>query len=177
MSKIIDFYDGISPDSENRMLFDILAQPLDWMEMCHDYIQWLFPLKEESNFNPDAPLLTDEDIREFKNRFGAKSIALHNFTEAIEKMLYFLGIDIFWDGFELDAFQLAINFEKQKYTWLGPVNHNALRITRMLSCLSILGFEKLAGDLLVFMKEKAPTVGGEISPRSIEYWEKALLVR
>ena len=36
------------------------------MESCQDFIQWMFPLGEASSFNPDAPLLTDEDQRAFR---------------------------------------------------------------------------------------------------------------
>ena len=59
---LIEFYRGIAPDSEGRTLADLWAFSDDEMEEVHDFIQWMFPLREPSRFNPDAPLLTDEDV-------------------------------------------------------------------------------------------------------------------
>lgn len=69
MSAIVDFYrdeKGVANPS-GYSLFDILHnwEDGDW-EGVHDFIQWVFPLKEPSNFNPDAPLLTEEDIALFR---------------------------------------------------------------------------------------------------------------
>ncbi len=65
-SKVIGFYKGLSPDSEGRMLIDIQKWNFDKLEDIHDYIQWLFPLTKESCYNPNAPILSTEDIAEFK---------------------------------------------------------------------------------------------------------------
>lgn len=64
-SKIIEFYSLRIPDNRNRLLIDIWHQNDNWLEVTHDYIQWLFPLKEESQFNENAPILKIEDISEF----------------------------------------------------------------------------------------------------------------
>ena len=32
------------------------------LEIKHDFIQWLFPIRTKSRFNPSAPVLNDESI-------------------------------------------------------------------------------------------------------------------
>lgn len=56
---ILSFYQGKSPDSEGRMLENIWSWDYQELEYTHDYIHWLFPLKESSRFNPNAPLLNN----------------------------------------------------------------------------------------------------------------------
>jgi hypothetical protein len=53
---IVAFYLNQRPDSQGRMIEDIWLWDSHRLEYTHDYIQWLFPLKQKSRFNPDAPL-------------------------------------------------------------------------------------------------------------------------
>jgi hypothetical protein len=69
MSQLLDFYRGTQLDSSGRMLHEIWDWTDDDLEAIHDFIQWLFPLPEPSQFNPDAPLLTPED-----NTSGARRL-------------------------------------------------------------------------------------------------------
>ena len=43
MSQLLRFYSGSHPDHRGRMLAEILKQDDLWLELTHDYIQWLFP--------------------------------------------------------------------------------------------------------------------------------------
>lgn len=165
MSKIIDFYRGTGTDAADRTLDEILSKRHDWMEACHDYIQWLFPLRDVSNFNPDAPLLTDEDVRIFKE----DDIIKFNYVFGIYKMLDFLGIRANDEEFELGS-----AFEKQKYTWC-EFNHNALRITRFLASMSTLGKQEFAQKLLAFMKKTHAELGVNLSSNVWMYWDDAVL--
>jgi hypothetical protein len=62
---IFAFYQG-RPDSSGRTLEDIWLWDYQKLEYTHDYIQWLFPLKEKSRFNRNAPILNDEVIQAFR---------------------------------------------------------------------------------------------------------------
>ena len=66
LSNLVAFYRENAPDSEGRTLSQLWAWDDERLEEVHDYIQWLFPLPEPSQFNPDAPLLTPQDIEAFK---------------------------------------------------------------------------------------------------------------
>src|SRR5947209_4025975 len=94
MSRLLDFYRGLKTDTEGRFLNEILAWDEDDFEAVHDFIQWLFPLPEPSQFNPDAPLLTKADIIAFKT-----DPALHaNLLKSFDRILRFLGFAMTGDG-------------------------------------------------------------------------------
>jgi len=145
------------------------------MEICHDYIQWLFPLRVESEFNEDAPVLTDEDVATFRQAFNCEleqyGPLARNYLVAIENFTNFLGIEAVGPG-PYD-FVLAKDFPERKYTWT-QFNHNALRITRFLTSMSILGQEHYAQHLLAFMKHEAAEHHFAISDETMAYWDDAL---
>ena len=88
MSRLVDFYRGAAKDTQRRFLGAILAWDDEELEEVHDFIQWLFPLPEPSRFNADAPLLTAEDIREFKSDPSLRA----NVLKSLRRMLTFLGL-------------------------------------------------------------------------------------
>src|SRR5271170_590862 len=90
MSRLVDFYRGLTTDTEGRRLEDILVWPDDDLEEIHDFIQWLFPLPEPSQFNPDAPLLSDKDIAAFKS----DPLLQANLMKSFERILAFLGLSL-----------------------------------------------------------------------------------
>lgn len=52
--RLVSFYAGASPDDSGRYLRDTHIWPDDRLERTHDYIQWLFPLREQSGFKVSA---------------------------------------------------------------------------------------------------------------------------
>lgn len=164
-SIIVSFFEMRCPDSEGRMFDEILEQSDDWFEFCHDYVQWLFPLKEPSQFNPDAPLLSEEDIEYFKSSEAAN--AASNYIDGIERMLAFLGLKVehVYSGLRVVT---AENFEERKKTWAISFNHNHLRITRMITSMRLLGFGDYAQAFYDFVSQNV------VSENSAQYWEEAL---
>lgn len=114
---VLDFYLEQSPDYKGRTLSDIITMSDYQLEIVHDYIQVLFPIPEPSKFNEYAPILTDEEAALIRESI----IARRSFINVVNKMCEFYG----------------------KYNhWCMPMNHNLLRITRIIRCVSlILGFE------------------------------------
>ncbi len=156
MSAILRFYRG-GQDARARTLEEIL----DWndarLESVHDYIQWLFPLPEPSAFNPDAPLLAQEDIAAFR----ADERLRDRLRTAWRRMLRFYGLPV----------------PKGKLPaagWLTPGNHNFLRITRILRCLRLLGLETEARDMLDQLEALyAAGAASVIGARTLEFWREA----
>ncbi|KAI5821233.1 hypothetical protein BZA77DRAFT_232955, partial [Pyronema omphalodes] len=64
--KLVAFYLNQGPDHRYRRLVDIRNYSDQQLENIHDYIQWLFPLPEGSDFNPNAPLVTKEVAAAFR---------------------------------------------------------------------------------------------------------------
>src|SRR4051812_18614981 len=115
MSELVKFYSGAAPDDRGRFLSEIQGWPDHRLEQVHDFIQWLFPLREPSGANPDAPALDDADIREFRSSPELQS----NLRASYLRMLSF--------------------YSAPAKHWLTPGNHNHLRITRMIKSMRLLG--------------------------------------
>ena len=109
--------------------------PDDQLEAVHDFIQWLFPLPEPSGFNAAAPILNRESMQEFRKR-----PELHqNLRVSFLRMMKFYGLEV--DFAEQIKVTRTRYFAAKATIWLSPGNHNHLRITRILRCLSFLGLE------------------------------------
>lgn len=165
---IVEFYKGKVKDSKKRYISNILDFNYFQLEEIHDYIQWLFPLKEPSLFNRNAPILTDEDILEFKNNDIIKS----NIIKALKLLLNFYGYHLDEDNFML--------VKKTKYSirlkyWMTPGNHNFLRITRILKFLKLMDMENYA---LLFFNELQSLYDNEykniIGENTYNYWYNAV---
>src|SRR5580700_7336251 len=87
MADIVAFYRGDATDSEGRRLDDILGWDFIRLELIHDFIQWLFPLPEPSQFNDDAPVLTPRQMQIFRNDTTLRE----NLLRSTEKLLGFYG--------------------------------------------------------------------------------------
>jgi len=127
---LLDFYRGAAPDSAGRFLAEIWSWDDDRLEAVHNYIQWLFPLPEPSAFNPHAPLLDAADI----TTFHSDPLLQANLRRSFERMLRFFGL-MHAGGEIVDGPNLAA---RTADVWDGA-NHNWLRITRVLRCLTLLG--------------------------------------
>ena len=57
-----DFYEGLVPDRKGRYLYDYWNMTETELENRHDYIQYMFPLTEQSEAVPAAPFLSEEEM-------------------------------------------------------------------------------------------------------------------
>lgn len=163
-SNLIKFYKGLIPLPDTEYYIDdIWMWTNDQLEASHNYIQWLFPLKEPSNFNPDAPILTDEDIEAFKSNAALK----HHLGKSVKVFLKFLGLKI--DYFLVEK---EDNWKEREFLWKIP-NHNWLRITRVLKSLNHCDSTDmyLFYDALVELHAE-----GYVSDNSFKYWEDSVIV-
>jgi hypothetical protein len=170
--RIIAFYSGSAPDHRGRYLHEIQEWPEDQLEGVHDYIQWLFPLPEPSGFNTAAPILTRESMQEFRTRPELQQRLRVSFL----RMVNFYGLEARSD--EQITVARAPNFAAKAAVWLSPANHNHLRITRILRCLSFLGLAAEANaffDCLseIYEDERNKPMPA-ISDETILYWGEAV---
>ena len=164
MSKITEFFCDHGTDNYGRTFGDLVTQ--DDLERGHDYIQWLFPLPEASAFNPNAPMLTQDDIETIQ-RSPVAQLALFM---AHETMTAFYGI-------ELDDIGLAKRKLPERNDWLTPNNHNYLRITRILRSLTLLGQRYRATKLLYVLEHDVyPKHHRVIGEETLGYWRRAVRV-
>lgn len=173
--RIIGFYSGAEPDHRGRYLHEMQQWPDDWLEGVHDYIQWLFPLPEPSGFNVAAPVLDHETMKEFRTRPELRQ----NLRVSFLRMAEFYGLEVRL----AEPIQVTRkrDFAIRAPLWLSPCNHNHLRITRILKCLSILGlkaeaeafFERLSA---IYEEEQNNTLPA-ISDETFEYWRSGINAR
>lgn len=173
-SLLLEFYLGTGTDHMGRKLEEILRKDDRWLEQTHDYIQWLFPLYVGSKFNPNAPLLTDEVRAAFQDEaFPGNAELRKNFGKAIQRMFVFYG---YFNGpLSPDEVEPTGEWRNKADNWLSDGNHNYMRITRMLRCMTLLGRHKLAVSFRDALVDAASVHPKEISQRTIGFWNEAVV--
>lgn len=146
--RIVAFYEGTGRDDRGRSLDDVLRFVDASLERIHDFIQWLFPLRERSGANPTAPRLDDDAIAAFHLRPELRA----NLRRSYERMLAFYKADL---------------------GWLTPGDHNHLRLTRMMISLRTLGLEDEARQLYDYVTALAAKRNG-VTPDTLRYWRDAM---
>jgi hypothetical protein len=166
---IVAFYLGESTDRSGRRIEDIWTWDNRKLEQFHDYIQWLFPLCEMSQFNPGSPTLTVETIDAFR-----KNDELRNrLSTSLEVMLKFYGLKSVASADDIIKISRASDFNARSLEWLNQGNHNYLRITRILKSLQILGLSYLARALFACLDEIYHAHSSEIGSMTFSYWKAA----
>jgi hypothetical protein len=166
-NQLINFYLGNSPDSAGRYLSDILAWNDEELELCHDYIQWLFPLEEASQFNPDAPLLDEETIAAF-----LKSEELRgNMVLAFNRMLSFYNLT--QEAELTNGKHCHVVPTKESTPWMTKGNHNFMRLTRILRSLNLCGLGIFADVLFEKLDAMNMCYRYIIGAKTYEFWRDA----
>jgi hypothetical protein len=166
MSQLVDFYRGAARDHEGRLLAEMWAWDDGQLEDCHNFIQWMFPLPEPSQFNPNAPLLTAEDIAAFRG----DPFLQGRLRKSFERILSFLGFARAPDGRVVEGENFA---SRARDVWSLP-NHNFLRITRILRSLALLGLEAEAQALYERLQDMFTQGTFPIPENTFGYWTRAV---
>jgi Opioid growth factor receptor (OGFr) conserved region len=158
-SAIIRYYSGEGVDGRGRTLSETQTLNASRMEYYHDFIQWMFPVRQRSVYNPDAPTLTDEDVAAFHARPELRT----NLRRSFVVFLRFLGL-------ELDegtgVVRESAEFLARRAVFAMP-NHNWLRITRVLHSLKALGLEPECQAFFSYLQTL------NIPADSFRYWSEA----
>ncbi len=173
---ILCFYNGTETVHHDRRLAQIVQKSDRWLEETHDYIQWLFPLYVGSNFNPNAPLLTDEVCAAFTNSSHPDHRTLQcNFGAAIYRMLAFYGYTV--SPVAPNGVSPTGEWREKADNWLTDGNHNFLRMTRMLRCMMLLGRERVARSFHSVLTAAAKAHPKIIPRRTVVFWDEAVEAR
>lgn len=167
-TRVVAFYDGSGTDHAGRTLKDVLSFDDDRLEWTHDFIQWLFPLKERSAAQPLSPILDDAAVESFRNRPELRS----SLRAALDRMLAFY-------GFIREGGQIADDpATGAARHWLRSGNHNHLRLTRMLKALRLLGEASLADALFDRLRaiylDECRSGRNRITRETFSYWQDAV---
>lgn len=151
MNEIINFYLHNGADCHGRTLKDMWSWDNETLETTHDYIQWMFPTIQPSQFNQYAPVLDDDTIKVFRNNSELQS---------------YLTTSSF-------LFERFLDLDNPKAHWLKHNNHNFLRISRVIDSLMTLSCRPRA--LQFFSRVEKAYLKSEICP--VSFWNSIIMVR
>ena len=134
-SPIVRFYEG-QPNPDGVTFEDMIQQSQMDFESCHGFFQWLFPLTEASDFNLNAPILTETDIKYINDSPKIQE----RMKRAMVRFRYQLGFATGWGPDQWED-QGIINM------WCMTNNHNFLRITRAIRSARTFGLMEEARNL------------------------------
>ena len=167
---LVPFYLGEQQDSEGRMIQDIWTWNFEELECVHNYIQWLFPLSEQSAFNRDAPIVDEEVIQAFQS-----NPHLHqNLLRSLTVILHFYGLQRHESNDGKIVVSQSEDYPNRKGEWVCIFNHNYLRITRILKCLMTFGLESEAQAFYECLRQIYREDSDRIGSKTFQYWTIAV---
>jgi hypothetical protein len=153
---ILAFLGGAGGDHKDRLYSETLEWSDVQLEACHDHIQHIFPLHEDSHMARTWPVVNKEIVEEGKDN----PAVLSNLKAAKDRFQSFFGA---CDGDD--------NWKIKQDRWCRDGNHNILRITRIIRSLRLFGLETESQDFYKRMSDIAERCG--ISNISKAYWWRA----
>ncbi|KAK6068612.1 hypothetical protein SCUP515_09464 [Seiridium cupressi] len=170
--RLVEFYDLRNTDSRGRRLEQILDWDDERLEMSHDYIQTLFPLPEGSLF-ANAPIIDEEAYLYWRQHSGLSG----NLRRVFDRMAAFYGFNVKWEQVEGGRWKAQISEKQDARTnlrrWVTRMDHNHLRITRIIRSLRVLGLEEVAEAFHEALNEVCEKYG-RVGDNSRKYWRRAL---
>jgi hypothetical protein len=157
---LIGFLQGVNSDYRGRTIDSILRFSENDIENNHDFIQWIFPTKERSLYNKDAPIIDDK----FCELLESNAIAQQNFCKSCNLFLNFIGFNCDRKGEDI----YRINNSRMFY---DRPTHNLLRITRVLNSLNQIGKSACSNKLFRQLKELHDLHIALIPSTSFSFWE------
>ncbi len=133
----------------------------DELEYKHDFIQFVFPLAEQSSCNSSAPVI---DLPYLKQAVESDPIIRERFTHSVRKMLHFWGMNYAEDG--------TLSVSNARYLQkLNNRNHNTLRFSRMLRSMVYHGFPQESKKVLEYVLSLEQIKAGFDQRSGKTFWE------
>lgn len=167
-ARLLRFLSGEGPDDHGHFIFDYWRMNFWKMEHCHNYIQWMFPTTQRSEYNPRCPIINDKFSYLAEQDTIAYAVARSNILTSFTVYLRFLGYH-----YGKQCISEGENFAERSKNWLYPGNHNHLRITRVLCCLHLFGLDKQAKAFFRALTDTFAKYPGRITTESYMFWENA----
>lgn len=168
----IDFLTGKGVDGNGRVVAEYFNFDAAYFEQCHNWVQWAFPTRTPSNFNPSAPVIDDEFEFDMSNRDHL--MARHNSAKLVAKYLSAMGFEVYQ---LLSSISPVYRIEQPKgdlsFVWEQPNDHNMLRFTRIIESLRIFHSDALAKEVYTALLKRVESNYSRYSPRSVAFWSLA----
>ena len=155
---LIRFFKNELPDSKGRYHKDILQFNHEQIEYNHDFIQWILPTIDKSQFHPEAPTIDGH----FKEQLQHDDLAKSNYCKTCQLYLNYI-------GFHCNKRRIQCQITGRLYEL--PF-HNQLRITRMLDSLNQVGNNQCSTNLYHAIISEIKPDSDKITNSTLEYWAK-----
>ena len=139
------FLAGTGTDSVGRSIGQILDLDDAHWERTHDFIQWLFPLTEASRSVRNAPVLTDNQIKQIR----ASEPIQANIQRSVLRYKEFLAATT---------------------KWRSGYDHNHLRISRVIKSLRLLVSDEAANSFKYWVAGQLGDQIDSIHAESRRHW-------
>lgn len=166
---LYEFLIGNILNNSQKSIYDLWYADNYFLEHNHKYIQWMFPTKHKSKYSPKVPYIINE------KRFIENKKIKEGIMTSFNVFLKFLGLAFINNNSEIGKAP-DNSFMTRSVLWLNWSNHNYKRITRILECLMLFGYEKEAHmfyDCLYDLYKG----GYAIDRKSLLYWRKAIGIK
>lgn len=154
---LIRFFKNEETDSKWRYHQNILQFTDEQIEYNHDFIQWIFPTIEKSQFHPDSPTID----KRFKERFQKDELAKYNYCKSCQLYLNYIGFHC--ENGNIQCIKSGRIYEL-------PF-HNQLRITRMLNSLNQVGNNQCSVNVYQALMKEIRSDSDGIDERTLKYWK------
>eukprot|EP00946_MAST-07B_sp_MAST-7B-sp1_P002855 g2855.t1 len=156
----------------------IWSNDYDLLESHHGYIQWIFPLKEESRFNHESAVMQRHEAMAIQHN----PKCLTRMVASLRMMLNFWGATLSPkdpDPVPRIAYVSRCGEWYERFWNLRRHGHNNMRISRMLKCLGEVGLEHYKMPIIKFFilniyGDTAPLAGSGCANSCKRYWVKTL---
>ena len=145
---IIAFLEGTGVDAYDRRLDQILTESDGYWDRTHDFIQWLFPLTEASRSVRNAPILTDDEIKQIRESETAQA----NIHRSVLRYKEFLA---------------------GTTKWRSGYDHNHLRISRVIKSLRLLVSDEAANGFKYWVAGQLGDQIDSIHAESRRHWRQS----
>jgi len=147
-SRLVAFLRGSGTDTGSRRLSDIWQFDDDEIDHTHDFIQWMFPLREASGANFNALTLAASDIETIQSSMQCRQ------------------------NLEKSATWILAFFERTEAIF-QYTNHNHLRVTRIIKSLRLLHSDQQAEQFKQAVLGMIQARGARINPITVAFWLEA----
>lgn len=159
---------GTGVDHRSRTLEQTLALTDTQLQQQSDVTQWQFPTPHRSPVCPEAPVVS---VREY-GLLAADEAVRGGMRRAFQRMLAFYGLE--WqDG----TVRKAAHWQQRFPVWARAAGANDLRITRILTALSLCGLRPEALALLRALEEEVPQYREGDVRKPFAFWRDAVRPR
>lgn len=164
-----DFPEGIDLDFTIESLDEKFGkEDYEYIDGCHNFVQWILPTMRKSQYNPDAPIVHQELIDfliKYKNDY-----CVEEFTESLSNVFF-------------NMFNFFTTYFDKYENEMPSSDHNYLRITRYIECMQL--FEKIIDECeyefarynittLIINLLNRPFSSPEARVTLIKYWTEAM---